>query len=503
MIKRFTKLLPLLAIMAVIWLPSSLSADQDTDTRLDPEQRVIFKSDDLSGSSRKLGSTDLRVDSVKALQKNSSDKVEIYPVLPYQTSLEANDPLEPQGYLELLNAADMWDLSTGSSDLSVAVIDTGFALEHEDLVDRWFINQGEFGPTATEGIAPNCTSRGLDLDKSCNNLDDDGKGFVDDWRGWDFANDDNLPLAGDVNPEGEAVAHGTVVAGMVGLTGNNDIGAASINWGVKLLPLQVFTDEGAASTVELVEAIDYAITIGVDVINLSLGSAGFDGAVDEILDDAIAAGVIVVAAAGNCGGEFYVENGCNEEGQMLYPASSDKTIAVGATNLSDEQAGFSSRGSQLDVMAPGSGSINSSLYTAGDQTSAYTGSVQGTSFSSPIVSGLVAHLLEAWPEANLADIRSMLIDTTVKPSGMSGKVFNTSFGFGRVRPLEAYQRAELCAVEKLSADINCDGVVNLLDLSVLASQWGINRTGRSDINSTDGTNLLDLSILASQWGQSQ
>jgi len=89
----------------------------------------------------------------------------------YMALLAPNDPIYPQWYTDNISAPAAWDTSTGSSSTVVADIDTGFALNHEDLADRWAINPSESGPTVQQGPAPNCTSRGLALDKNCNNLD--------------------------------------------------------------------------------------------------------------------------------------------------------------------------------------------------------------------------------------------------------------------------------------------------------------------------------------------
>jgi subtilisin family serine protease len=425
--------------------------------------------------------------------------VKTYGVQNYRTT--TNDPLEPQEYLTFINAASAWNTTTGSDELVVAVIDSGFALEHEDLRGRWFINDGEYGPTSNQGAAPNCTSRGLPLDKSCNNLDDDGNGFVDDWRGWDFARDDNDVAAGSENPDGNGARHGTNVAGMVGATGNNGVGIASINWGVKIMPIQVFDDDGVATTLELAEGLAYAIGMGVDVINLSLGSLSSDAVIDSLLNTAESAGVTVVAAAGNCGGANFVAQGCSFRGQMLYPATNKLTIAVAGTNLSDQRASFSSEGTMVDVAAPATGAIRTTEYVSSNSDGGYTSSISGTSFASPIVAGTTASIKELWPAANPRDVRAILVDSALKVSQMNGSIFTSQHGFGRIRPVQAFALAERCATVTLREDINCDGVVNLLDLSTLANQWNLNRSGRSDINQSGVTDLLDLSRLANRWGQ--
>jgi subtilisin family serine protease len=447
----------------------------------------------LHGSDKVL----LRADEARAL-RGRNPNIEILPVLSYRPT--TNDPLEPQQYLTLLEASDVWSIGTGNSNTVVAVIDSGVALEHEDLENRWFINSGEFGATTDEGPAPNCTSRGLTLDRSCNNIDDDSNGLVDDFRGWDFAGNDNDVSAGETNSSGAGVGHGTAVSGFVGATGNNGVGVASVNWGASILPIQVFDDDGNATTVELAQGIAYALEMGADVINLSLGTTATDNVIEDLLDVAEEIGVTVVAAAGNCGGVNYAFNGCSFEGQMLYPATNPYTIAVAATDINDVQASFSSEGSTVDIAAPGTGQLRTTLYSSSSSTGVYSSSISGTSFSAPIVSGAVALVKDVWPDANAREIRAIFVDSALRVSGMNGELFTEEYGYGRIQPYEALQLAQSCLNASFSEDINCDDAVDLLDLSILASQWNVVRSGRSDINLSGRTDLLDLSLLASRWG---
>ena len=118
----------------------------------------------------------------------------------------------------------------------MAVIDSGFELNHEDLVNRWRSNLSESGQTQD---GDNCWT-GSAQDKSTNNCDDDNNGYIDDYRGYDFINNDNSPQAGTTNTSGDTVHHGTMVAGVIGATTNNNIGNSGIDQNVKILPLQIF-----------------------------------------------------------------------------------------------------------------------------------------------------------------------------------------------------------------------------------------------------------------------
>ncbi|MFZ2125045.1 MAG: S8 family serine peptidase [Candidatus Saccharimonadales bacterium] len=499
--KKITRRLLILSVvlLAVLVVPRAFAQDTGA-AKLDDNQKVIINKQ-ITGAVPigKSGFYSITVQDLRA--SNASGDVSINPVLDYQASMTVNDPLEPQQYLTLLDAETAWDEAADSTGQVVAVIDGGFALNHEDLTNRWATNAGEIGETVLEGDAPNCTSRVLTLDKSCNNLDDDENGYFDDWRGWDFSGLDNEPLVGTTNPTGDGTEHGTIVAGLIGVDSNNSLGSASLNWQSKILPLQVMSDDGYATTLQVAEAIDYAIGQNVSVINISLGSLENDPTIDELLITAKEAGIVVVAAAGNCGGSTYYLNGCEYEGQMLYPAFSGDAIAVGASMLDDGLASFSSRGPALDVVAPGYGNMISSDYLSTDSITAYSDEIYGTSFATPIVSGLMAILKAQWPTATVDQLRAVLVDGALKTSGMSDSLYTTSWGFGRIQPVRSIQLAEACSIITLASDINCDDSVNLSDLSALASQWQMQYTGRTDGNFSGLVDLSDLSLLASQWGQ--
>jgi subtilisin family serine protease len=491
------------SLVILVFVLNGGAVISDNGPMLEDGERVIVRGVALQekGAARTIRGTDFSVVTVQEARelRRKSPKIELYGLQDYQ--MLTNDPFEPQSYLNLLKASELWNKTTGSTETVVAIIDSGYALQHEDLIGRWQTNTNEVGPTAQQGPPPNCTSRGLTLDKSCNNIDDDGNGFVDDWQGWDFAYDDNNPSAGAVNPDGAGVGHGTAVAGMVGATGNNGVGVASVNWGARFLPIQVFNDNGGATTAELAEGMAYAIAMGADVINLSLGSTASDPVIESLINNAEAAGIVIVAAAGNCGGTDFAAQGCSFRGQTLFPATNNLTVAVAGTDLSDVRATFSSEGNRVDLAAPATGSIRTTIYDKNDVDGWYSASISGTSFASPIVAGVAALVKDAWPDASPRDVRAVLIDTSLRVAGMNGSIYTQQHGFGRLQPVQAVTRAERCNLATKGEDINCDGFVDLLDLSVLASQWNLQRGGRSDINKTGVTDLLDLSLLANKWGQ--
>jgi subtilisin family serine protease len=155
-------------------------------------------------------------------------------------------------------------------------------------------------------------------------LDNDGNGYVDDVRGWDFANNDNNPT--DDN------GHGTHVAGTIGAVGNNAVGVAGVNWNVKIMALKFLGASGSGSLSGAIGALDYAVRMGVKVSNNSWGGGGYNTALAAAIGRAQAAGHIFVAAAGN--------SATNIDQTASYPASYIQTynnvVNVAATDSSDQ-----------------------------------------------------------------------------------------------------------------------------------------------------------------------
>src|SRR3989338_8135876 len=159
-----------------------------------------------------------------------------------------------QWYLPKIGAVEAWDKTTGPPDVIVAVLDTGFDLDHPDIAPNLWTNQGEIGSDGK---------------------DNDGNGFVDDLRGYDFVDDDGLPLPDQTPPlDVSAIAHGTIIAGIIGAVGNNTEGIAGINWNVRLMSVRILNNVGSGSSFDARDAILYAVKNGADVINLSF--TGFE-----------------------------------------------------------------------------------------------------------------------------------------------------------------------------------------------------------------------------------
>jgi hypothetical protein len=286
-----------------------------------------------------------------------------------------------------IDAAEAWNVTTGSREVVVGVIDTGIDYRHPDLSANMWRNPGE---TAGDGI------------------DNDRNGFVDDVYGWDFANNDADPF----DDEG----HGTHVAGTIGAVGNNGTGVAGVNWQVSLMALKFLGADGSGTTSAAVAALNYATmmrqTHGVNVVatNNSWGGGGASTALTNAIVAGGNAGILTVAAAGN--------ESANNDTTPSYPANVNSTavISVAATDASNRLASFSNYGATtVDVAAPGVG-----IYSTTPNNS--YASYSGTSMAAPHVAGLVALMAAANPEATAGQIRSAILSTAVPVASLAGKV---------------------------------------------------------------------------------
>lgn len=286
-----------------------------------------------------------------------------------------------------IDAAAAWDVTTGDSSVIVAVLDTGVDIDHPDLVDNIWVNPGEIAD---------------------NKIDDDANGYIDDVSGWDFIDNDNdvSPIPNSASFDETVVLHGTHVAGTIGATGNNTAGVTGVNWEVTILPIKIFDDDGNSSISVIVEAMEYAMDMGAAVLNMSFG--GYSSSVTEkdAIAETIAAGGLVVAAAGN--------DSLNIDDIPSYPVCYDDVLGVSAVDGADAMAWFTNYGAGcVDVAAPGQ-SILSTYYTddpAHGFTSAY-GYLSGTSMATPIVSGVAALMLAVESDLTNSDLAELIIQST-------------------------------------------------------------------------------------------
>lgn len=223
-----------------------------------------------------------------------------------------------------IDAPEAWDLETGtSSQVIVAIIDTGVAYDHPDLAANIWNNP----------------------DETPDGIDNDGNGLIDDIVGWDYVDNDNEPF--------DFHRHGTHVSSTVAAVGNNGTGSTGVSWSSKIMILRVGDSLGMITSSDVISAIQYADSKGADIINLSMGNHTFSAAEKAAID---ASSAVIVCSAGN--------SGADNDTSPHYPSSytSANIIAVANSDYNDDLAGTSNFGATtVDVTAPGSlifGAIN-------------------------------------------------------------------------------------------------------------------------------------------------
>lgn len=269
---------------------------------------------------------------------------------------------------DLVNAPEAWAKGYTGQGVVVAVVDTGVDYNHADLKDNIWTNTKEIPD---------------------NGIDDDGDGYIDDVRGWNFVNNTNEVM--DDN------SHGTHVSGTIAGE-NNDFGVTGIAYGAKIMPVKVLNESGSGSYSAIANGIYYAVNHGANVINLSLGGDFPNSTLSSAIDYASKKGVIVVMAAGNDGYPF-----------VSYPAAyaNKSGIAVGAVDQNKNLADFSNQPgiNQLAyVTAPG---VDVYSTVPGDQYAYYS----GTSMATPHVAGVVALMLSANRNLTDSQVRQIITST--------------------------------------------------------------------------------------------
>ncbi|HEX9654185.1 MAG TPA: S8 family peptidase [bacterium] len=304
----------------------------------------------------------------------------------YHTFVTPNDPRFSELYgMTIIDAPEAWDVQTGSKSVIVGVIDTGVDTGHEDLQANIWSNPGETGGG-----------------KENNQVDDDNNGLVDDYRGWDFLNNDNNP-ADDNN-------HGSHCSGSIGGVGNNGKGVVGVNWNVSIMPLKFLGADGSGTTDDAVSAIIYGANMGAKVLSNSWGGGGRSQALEDAIEYANGQGVLFIAAAGN-------ESSDNDR-FASYPANYEvaNVVSVAASTSSDNLASFSNYGKRtVHLAAPG----NSILSTVANDRYER---LSGTSMATPHVSGAMALVWAQFPALSANQIKIRVLGAVDRNSAFADRV---------------------------------------------------------------------------------
>jgi subtilisin family serine protease len=271
--------------------------------------------------------------------------------------------------------------TTVGGEVTVAVLDSGIDASHPDLAGNLWTNPDELAG---------------------NGVDDDRNGFVDDVHGADVVNGDGDPADG--------LGHGTAVAGVIGARGDNGAGISGVAWRVRLMPVKVLPDEGWSTTATVVAGLRYALSKGARVVNMSMNGSSRSLALEEAIAAAEAQGVVVVTSAGN--------DSRDRDSVPSYPASVDSPAVITAASSSrgGRLASASAYGAaSVDIAAPGDDILTTDLGGSYSTRS-------GTSFAAAYVSGAVALLAAARPEASGAQLRDAVVSSARPSAQFDGRV---------------------------------------------------------------------------------
>ena len=395
---------------------------------------------------------------VQYAQPNSVVKVQAAPNDPYYASKGSWG----QGYddlwgLKKIQAEQAWDLFAkggrpgyefAGQGVIVAVVDTGIDYNHEDIAPNVWTNLGEI---------PN------------NGKDDDGNGYIDDAKGWDFTTFNctvQVPRPGQAtfscknkNPDKDPMdgyGHGTHVAGTIAAVAGNGKGVAGVAPKAKVMALKGLDNAGSGAISDLAKAIVYAADNGADIINNSWGGVipgGFRQIVVDAVDYAHSKGCVIVAAAGNS----------DTDAMIFTPAHIDNVITVASTNHNDQRSTYSNWGHKIDVAAPGgdgrevpegakregrnilslraSGTDmygNSDAFNGLPRGTDIVGSKyyrsRGTSMASPHVAGVAALILSRHPGFGNEEVRQVLRGTA---DDIDTPSYDLNSGYGRINAYQA------------------------------------------------------------------
>ncbi len=290
-----------------------------------------------------------------------------------------------------IGAVEAWDISTGSKEVVVAVIDTGVDPTIRDLKDNMWVNEAELNG-----------QRGVD---------DDGNGYVDDIHGYDFVNKDGDPT--------DDHGHGSHVSGTIGGSGDDGYGLVGVNWKVSIMGVKFLSAGGSGSLEDAIKAIDYARQMGAHILSNSWGGGGYSDILKQAIQRTHDEGRLFVAAAGN--------DGTDNDRSPTYPASYEvpNVLAVAAVDNRGDIASFSNYGkTKVHVGAPGVDVFSST-------PNGYT-SWSGTSMACPHVSGIAALLLANEPTLTSLEIKERIIASasplrSLKSKSVSGGMANAYY----------------------------------------------------------------------------
>ncbi|WP_201980083.1 S8 family peptidase [Hymenobacter rubidus] len=339
----------------------------------------------------------------------------VEPLYIRQPQYQPNDPLSDstitslsagQYYLKQIKAYRAWDVTPGDSSIVIGITDGGVRLTHVELAPQIKHNYAD----------------------PVNGRDDDGDGYIDNFTGWDLANNDN-DAGYDIT-----IIHGTLVAGVAAAAVNNGHGIAGVGNRSRFMPLNIYPNT-ATGTFAGFEAIVYAVDHGCQVVVMAWGAPGGYSRLEQDVCTyaAVNRDAVLVAAAGNTNADL-----------LFYPASYDHVLSVSGVDNLDRKTGAATFSHRVDLVAPGTSILTCYGYhlanSGGPADDDYT-AVGGTSFSAPMVAGAAALVRRRFPAYNAAQVAARLRQTTDNIDGIpANAAWVGRLGTGRLNMVQALTR---------------------------------------------------------------
>ncbi len=345
-----------------------------------------------------------------------------------------NDPFISNKWgLERTSAHKAWEITQGSKDIVIAVIDTGADINHKDLTDNLWINPGESGIVKSDFCGKQKEPLAVkDCNRAINGVDDDSNGYVDDVNGWNFVQNDNSLV--------DNHGHGTHIAGIIAAKNGNGRGITGVAPNVSVMILKYYDPKSSNSNnlKNTVNAIRYAIKMRASIINYSGGGTDYSAEEFTAAKEAERAGILLIAAAGN------ERSNSDEAGKHYYPADYGLTNIISVTAVNKEETkvlASSNYGVRtVDLAAPGE-NIYSTL--PGNTYGVMTGTSQATAF----VTGVAALIMSNNREFHAPDVKKYILRTGDEYATLLSKT-------GTAKLLNSYK-----ALTSLDKGVSITGVV--------------------------------------------
>lgn len=313
-----------------------------------------------------------------------------------------NGPQNWNWHLELIQAEQAWDISKGSADIAVGVVDNAVWVDHPDLAGKIIAQR--------------------DVVYGTNNA--------------------NPPPAGNK----EAWSHGTHVAGLVGAASDNGIGVASVGYNVSIIAVKASNNSNPTSIAGGYTGIQWAANNGADVINMSWGGPGFSQTNQNTINAIYNMGVVLVAAAGN-----------DNVSAPHYPSAYQNVISIASIDYNDQKSGFSNYSTTVDlsspggVASPGPGGVLSTVWS--DHTLGNYDAYIGTSMASPVAAGLAALVLSVNPDLTPAQVEQIL-ESSADDISAQNPSYPGMLGAGRINAFRAVSSTPYTPVSAFNTPVN-------------------------------------------------